>query len=35
MYTIGLSLCDELDVEEVIFEVNNQEISTFSPKTID
>lgn len=35
MYTIGLSLCDELDVEEVIFEVNDQEISTFSSKTID
>lgn len=30
MYTIGLSLCDELDVEEVIFEVNNEEISTFT-----
>ena len=35
MYTIGLSLCDELDVEEVIFQVNNEEISTFSSKTID
>ena len=35
MYTIGLSLCDELDVEEVIFEVNNEEISTFSPKSLD
>lgn len=29
IYTIGLSLCDELDVEEVIFQVNNEEISTF------
>ena len=35
MYTIGLSLCDELDVEEVIFQVNNEEISTFSPKSLD
>jgi len=35
MYTIGLSLCDELSVEDVIFEVNNQEISTFSLKTLD
>lgn len=35
MYTIGLSLCDELDIEEVIFLVDNQEISTFSIKTID
>lgn len=35
MYTIGLSLCDELDIEEVIFEVDNEEISTFSSKTID
>lgn len=35
IYTIGLSLCDELDVEEVIFEVDNQEISTFSSKTLD
>ena len=30
IYTIGLSLCDELDVTEVIFMVNNKEISTFS-----
>ena len=30
IYTIGLSLCDELDVTEVIFMVNSQEISTFS-----
>ena len=35
IYTIGLSLCDELDVEEVIFQVNNEEISTFSSKTLD
>lgn len=35
IYTIGLSLCDELDVEEVIFYVDNEEISTFSPKTLD
>ena len=35
MYTIGLSLCDDLDVEDVIFKVNNQEISTFSIKSLD
>lgn len=35
IYTIGLSLCDELSVEEVIFQVNNEEISTFSPKSLD
>ena len=35
MYTIGLSLYDEFNVEKVIFEVNNQEISTFYPKTLD
>lgn len=35
IYTIGLSLCDEFDIEKVIFEVNNQEISTFSPKSLD
>ena len=35
MYTIGLSLCDELNIEEVIFSVNNREISTFSLKTLD
>lgn len=35
MYTIGLSLCDELDLEEVIFIVNDKEISTFSLKSID
>jgi len=28
-YTIGLSICDELDVSTVVFEVNNEEISTF------
>ena len=35
VYTIGLSLCDELDVEQVIFQVDNQEIYTFSEKTLD
>ena len=35
MYTIGLSLTQELDIEEVIFKVNNQEISTFSLKSLD
>lgn len=35
IYTIGLSICDELDVEKVIFQVNNQEISTFSSKALD
>ena len=35
MYTIGLSLCDELDVKEVMFKVNDKEISTFSQKTLD
>ena len=35
MYTIGLSLCNELDITEVIFEVNNREISTFSLKSVD
>ena len=35
IYTIGLSLCDELDIEEVIFQVNDQEISTFSSKMLD
>lgn len=35
MYTIGLSLCDELNLENVVFEVNEEEISTFSLKTLD
>ena len=35
MYTIGLSLCDELEIEKVIFLVNNKEISTFSLKSIE
>ena len=35
IYTIGLSLCDELNVKEVIFQVNDTEISTFSEKTLD
>ena len=32
MYTIGKSLCDEFKIEEVIFLVNNREISTFLAK---
>ena len=35
MYTIGLSLCDEFDVNQVMFEVNGREISTFSLKSVD
>ena len=35
MYTIGLSICDEFNVEDVVFKVNNQEISTFSLKGLD
>jgi len=35
MYTIGLSLYDEYDIDKVIFSVNNREIATFSPKTLD
>ena len=35
MYTIGLSLCDELEIEKVIFLVNNKDISTFSLKSIE
>ena len=35
MYTIGLSICDELSVDKVIFEVGNKEISTFYLKTLD
>ena len=35
MYTIGLSLTQELDIDDVIFEVNNREISTFSLKSLD
>lgn len=34
-YTIGLSLCDELDIEKVVFLVNNKEISTFLLKSIE
>lgn len=34
-YTIGLSLCDELEIEKVVFLVNNKEISTFSLKSIE
>lgn len=35
MYTIGLSLCEDLNIDEVVFLVNNQEISTFSYKSLD
>ena len=35
IYTISLSLCDELNLEEVIFQVDNQEIYTFSSKILD
>ena len=35
MYTIGLSLCEELNIEDVVFKVNNREISTFSMKSLD
>ena len=35
MYTIGLSICDEFDVNQVMFEVNGREISTFSLKSVD
>lgn len=34
-YTIGLSLCDELNIEKVVFLVNNKEISTFLLKSIE
>lgn len=32
MYTIGLSLCDEFNVEKVVFNVNDKTISTFFAK---
>ena len=35
MYTIGLSLCEDLNIDEVVFLVNNREISTFSYKSLD
>lgn len=35
IYTISLSLCDELNIEQVIFQVDNQEIYTFSEKPLD
>ena len=35
IYTIGLSLLDEIPVEKVIFMANNQKISTFSLKGIE
>ena len=34
-YTVGLSLCDELDVQKVIFEVNGEEIYTFLDQKLD
>lgn len=34
-YTIGLSLCDLLDIKEVVFIVDDKEISTFSLKSIE
>lgn len=34
-YTIGLSLCDELNVKKVIFMVGDQKISTFLQKSIE
>lgn len=34
-YTIGLSLCDELNVKKVIFMVDDQKISTFLQKSIE
>jgi len=35
VYTIGLSMNDNLDVEEVVFMVENEEIYKFLPKTIE
>ena len=35
VYTIGLSMSDNLDVEEVVFMVENEEIYKFLPKTIE
>ena len=35
VYTIGLSMSDNLDVEEVVFLVENEEIYKFLPKTIE
>ena len=35
MYTIGLSILDEIPVEKVIFLVEGKEISTFSLKGIE
>lgn len=34
-YTIGLSLCEELNLQKVIFEVDGREICTFSAKILD
>ena len=35
MYTIGLSLCEDLNLDTVVFLANNREISTFSTKSLD
>ena len=35
IYTIGLSLCEQLNIKEVVFLVDNKEISTFSSKMLD
>lgn len=35
VYTVGLSMSDNLDVEEVVFMVENEEIYKFLPKTIE
>jgi len=35
IYTIGLSMNDNLDIEEVVFMVENEEIYNFFPKTIE
>ena len=35
IYTVGLSLIDNLDVEEVVFLVENEEIYKFSLKSIE
>ena len=35
MYTVGLSLCDQYDINQVIFQVDGKEKATFSLKSID
>ena len=35
VYTIGLSMGDNLDVKEVVFMVENEEIYKFLPKSIE